>query len=47
MAADEEAEAAILAEFLPEQLTEAELETLVRARDRRDRCLGTRRHWAR
>ncbi len=31
MAANEEAEAAILAEFLPEPMTEAELETVVRA----------------
>jgi len=30
-AAEEEAEAAILAEFLPEQMTDAEIETLVRA----------------
>ena len=31
MAADEEAEAAILTEFLPEPLSEAELESIVRA----------------
>ncbi len=36
-AAAEEAEAAILAEFLPEQLSEAEIETMARAADRRDR----------